>query len=254
MRQQSFARSKGREDDQLPAFTEPNKRLSADTIIISITDKSRASQSGKTVIHTIRDEYSGMALALPSSTKTHENFYQNFKFFAGLIGTRAPDVLVKSDVAGEIIKAVEELGWHSDTSLANTWPHNATHERWHGTYKSTVRAALHQSGFPIEKAWDLAVQYGSVALSITKGAPILPWEKDASGKPLESAKAKSNQTCWECHHGASKVSTGQRDHSTYVGCLIWHEDIQKVLEVQTDSAHMHTDHATRHCRGGCCHG
>jgi len=56
-----------------------------------------------------------------------------------------------------------------------------------------------QSGFPIN-AWDHAVPYASLALSISKAAPILPWEKETGGRILDAYKQKSKQTCWECHH------------------------------------------------------
>ena len=112
---------------------------------------------------------------------------------------------MKSDAAGEILKAVEDLGWHSDSSLANRWPHNAVHERWHGTFKSILRSSILQSGFPVA-AWHLAASYAAIALSVTKSAPLLPWELNAAGLPLEAAKTKSKQTCWECHHGGEQFT------------------------------------------------
>ena len=60
-----------------------------------------------------------------------------------------------------------------------------------------------QSGFPF-KAWELVVGYAATALTLTQRAPILPWEKDDSGKVLEKYRAKESQTCWECHHDGSK--------------------------------------------------
>ena len=64
-------------------------------------------------------------------------------------------MLVKSDAAKELTKAVSDLGWHPEPSLENKWPHNERHERWIGTYKSVFRASMLQSGFPNE-AWDFA--------------------------------------------------------------------------------------------------
>ena len=125
MRQRRFARGSEPEDDGLNAFDGPLQRLGADTMVITNDDPSKVSQSMNMVIHTIRDQYSGMAVAIPSSSKSYEVFYKAFKHFGGLVGERSPDVLVKSDAAGEIIKAVEELGWHAEPSLAQRWPHNA---------------------------------------------------------------------------------------------------------------------------------
>ena len=87
-----------------------------------------------------------------------------------------------------------------DTTLPNKWPHNANHERSIGTFKSCMRAAMLQSGFPA-KNWDFAVPYCSVALPVTHWAPILPTEQDADGNLLPAYKEdKENRTCYEAHH------------------------------------------------------
>ena len=124
----------------------------------------------------------------------------NLKFFAGPLDSANPELMLKSDAAKELTGAAAELGWHSIPSLENRWPHNAVHERWHATFKSVLRAALLQSGFP-ERAWDLAVTYSSTALAITQRAPLLPSERDASGQVLESCADKACSSCWEIHNG-----------------------------------------------------
>ena len=91
--------------------------------------------------------------------------------------------------------------WHPDTSLANRWPHNTVHERWHGTLKSVERAAIYQSGFPVE-SWGLCVTFSATALSITQPAPILPHEKNAGGVVLPEHQHKVGKTCWNVHHGS----------------------------------------------------
>ena len=50
--------------------------------------------------------------------------YYGLKFFAGVVGANSPDFVVKSDAAKEITNAVKDLGWHTDPSVANVWPHN----------------------------------------------------------------------------------------------------------------------------------
>jgi len=92
--------------------------------------------------------------------------------------------MVRSDAALEITSAVQELGWHPEPSLAKKWPHNAVHERWIGTLKSVIRANMMQSDFPAS-AWDFAIQFSAIALSIAKPAPIHAWEKDATGAILD---------------------------------------------------------------------
>ena len=81
----------------------------------------------------------------------------------------------------------------------------AVHERWIGTLKSVIRANMMQSGFPAS-AWDFAMQFSAIALSIAKPAPIHAWEKDATGAILTEFQHKENQTCWEAHHDGAAFS------------------------------------------------
>ena len=107
---------------------------------------------------------------------TSDKFYAALKFFVGPAAARtSPNIIVKSDAAGEIANAVDELGWHKEASLECRWPHNTAHERSQGIIKSVTRAAMLQSGLT-EHAWDVAVEYSALALSIVKPAPILDWE------------------------------------------------------------------------------
>ena len=48
-----------------------------------------------------------------------------------------------------------------------------------------------QSGFP-PQGWDLAAPFAAIALSVAQPAPMLPWETDANGKPLEGMRAKAH--------------------------------------------------------------
>ena len=163
-------------------------------------DTARTSQTGCTTIHTIRDAFSGVGLAIPTLQHTKDVMYTNLKFFGGLVGDRSPGILVKSDAALSLTGAIHDLGWHAEPSLENRWPHNTAHERYHGTYKSATRASLLQSGLPVA-AWHLAVTYASICLAITQRAPILPHMKDAAGNVLAEFTVRVNKTCWEVHHG-----------------------------------------------------
>ena len=138
MRQRRYAKRTRVVDDGLPNTTKPLQQLSTDVIIVSKSghDDIKTAASGDTVVHTIRDAYSGMPLAAALSSRVMSECYDNFKFFAGIANSRNPDILVKSDAAKELTGAVDELGWHREPSLENRWPHNTIHERWHGTYKS----------------------------------------------------------------------------------------------------------------------
>jgi hypothetical protein len=201
MRQRRYAKTGELEDDQLPRLTAPLQELGTDVLIISKSAKvgDRGSQSGNIVIHTTRDHYSGMPYAVPLKNRSEDECYQNLKDFAGAAGARRPNLIVKSDAAGEITNAIVKLGWISDPSLENRWPHNTKHERWGGTYKCVLRSGVLQSGFPVD-AWDLGVSYAAVALSAVQKAPILPWEKGPNGEPLPEFRDKALQTCWEAHH------------------------------------------------------
>ena len=48
------------------------------------------------VSFTIRDEYSGMGAACPSSTKSADQNYKDLKKFVGNYGETAPNILVKA--------------------------------------------------------------------------------------------------------------------------------------------------------------
>merc|ERR1712183_795683 len=96
---------------------------------------------------TIRDENSGCGLGFPRRDRSQSSNYDDLKHFAGVKGAHRPQILVKSDAASETTAAVRQLGWLLEPSLQNRFPHNAVHERWIGTLKSTVRTAVLQSGF-----------------------------------------------------------------------------------------------------------
>ena len=192
MRQRRFARRTDHDFDLLSPVTAPRKLLGADHLIVgkSGNDCTRVSTSGNNTSFIVRDQYSGMGLASPQKGRNQDSNYRYLKFFVGVAGHR-PDVMVRSDTALEITSAVQELGWHPEPSLANKWPHNAVHERWIGTLKSVIRTNMMQSGFPAS-AWDFAIQFSAITLSIAKPAPIHAWEKDATGAILDEFQHKVN--------------------------------------------------------------
>ena len=222
MRQRRFAKKGEPEDDGLQRVTKPNQRYSTDIVIVAKAKEDTANRSsdGDVCIQPVRDVFSGAALATALRERGFDRIYNNLKFFAGP-AVRNPNLLCKSDCAKEIINAVEALGWHSEPSLENTWPHNAIQERWIGTYKSVLRAAQYQCGF-LKNAWHLPVRYASVALTLTQKAPILPWEKDAAGNTLAGFKYKELKTCWEVHTGETFTGPIQP-----FGRLCFYRDINK---------------------------
>ena len=152
------------------------------------------------VSFTVRDEFSGCGLANPRKTRSKSSNYKDLKCFVGSTGSTLPNIIVKSDAAGEIISAVEELGWFSEPSLQNRFPHNAVHERWVGTLKSTIRSAMLQSGFP-ERAAEWPVPYASMSLVMSQPCPIHSHERDEAGNIRDAFKHRENWTCWQAFHG-----------------------------------------------------
>ena len=161
------------EDDQLPPLCNLKQRLCADSIIVArvATDEHRTSASDHTNVFIMMDQYTGFPFATALTKRTREAHKRILKFFVG--PGDSPDIMVKSDAAGEITSAVAELNWHPEPSLENRWPHNAALESMIGTFKSVVRASMLQSGFP-QDGWDCCIPHASLSLGTTKKARILP--------------------------------------------------------------------------------
>ena len=142
-----------------------------------------------------------MAVAVPSRSRDTEGVINAFKHFVGThLANTSPTLVLHSDSAGELTKAAAHLRWLSEASIPNTWPHNAAHERFNCTFKSTMRAAMLQAGFPSE-AWDLACPYTATVLSLTHHPPLLPHELGNDGKPLPEHRHKLMVSSWTAHHG-----------------------------------------------------
>ena len=70
MRQASFNRKKARDDDKLPAFTKPFQRLATDHMI---HNRRKGDTVDTYVSFVIRDQYSGVGLAMPRKTKSTQS-------------------------------------------------------------------------------------------------------------------------------------------------------------------------------------
>ena len=79
------------DDKQLENVAEPLKQLGTDTMIIAkaAADEHRAPASQNICAHTIRDEWSGMPLAVPQASHSADENYNNLKFLAGVINEHA---------------------------------------------------------------------------------------------------------------------------------------------------------------------
>ena len=160
LRQQTFKKKGEKGDDGLPAVTEKNQVLSADWFIAQrsasgVTKRGSVKEAiEEYASFGVRDAYSGVGICQPKTSRTKDKCYGDLKGFTGpSIHKKSPHVVVKSDAAPEIMSAVYDLGWHSEPSLANKWPHNTVHERWTGTCKSVIRVSMLQSGFCCRTQW-----------------------------------------------------------------------------------------------------
>ena len=126
IRQRRYARKSGREDDGLPVLTGPGQQYSTDTMIVSKSksDDKRKGSGGEVVALTIRDSYSGLGFAHSLTDREASTLIPTFKFAAGP-SVRNPSVVVKSDAEPGIVKSVETLRWHLETSLAVSNQSNA---------------------------------------------------------------------------------------------------------------------------------
>ena len=170
--------------------------------------------------HTIRDVYGGNAAAICGNNGESETLKQNFIWFAG-IDINEPKIrhaLVKTDNAPALIKAIKELGWIPEPSIAKRWPHNTIHERWHGIFLCVCRSSMQQSGFPI-KCWNWVCMYACVAISITRKAPKLPNELTSVGDSRPTYEEKHSRTSWEVWHDGAPFTGPEQPF----GRLVWYK-------------------------------
>ena len=121
MRQHTMSRKEERKDEELPAVTTLFERISADHMY---HERPREDGMVHYISFTIRDEYNGCGIAHPRKTRSQKCNYRDLKRFVGHVGASRPNIPCKSDAASEITNAVEELGWLSEPSLQNRFPHN----------------------------------------------------------------------------------------------------------------------------------
>ena len=86
---------------------------------------------------------------------------------------RIDNNFVKTDCAEELTKAVEFLGWISESGIANDLLHNAKLESTIRRIKEGVRAIHSKSGLPHEM-WSHSIEHFTTAFSFTNKAPVHP--------------------------------------------------------------------------------
>ena len=153
------------EDADLSDVTRFGQRFAADHVIVakSSTDTDKQGASGERVVLCVRDVYSGAFNAYPLPSKHTDSSVQCYKHFAGTRAQKDPTVIVKSDCAPELLSAANHIGWFTDTSLENRFPHNAIMERDIRTFEEITRAVDLASGFTLfPELWPVSCRYGSL--------------------------------------------------------------------------------------------
>ena len=103
---------------------------------------------------------------------------------------RIENNFVKADCAQELTKAVEFLGWISESGIANDLLHNAKLESTIRRIKEGVRAIHSKSGLP-DEMWSHSIKHFTTAFSFTNKAPVHPTDTE------ETKTFKEGKTCYE---------------------------------------------------------
>ena len=164
-------------------------------------DQYKVACNKDTRAHTIRGVYSGTSVAIFGNIGETQTLRDNFIWFAGIEVNeqRVRHALVKTDNAPALIKAIKEMGWIPEPSIAKRWPHNRIHARRHGNFLCVCRSSMQQSGFPI-KCWNWVCMYACVAINVTRLAPKLPNGLTSVGDSRPTFEEKHSRTSWEVWH------------------------------------------------------
>jgi hypothetical protein len=102
----------------------------------------------------------------------------SFKHFVGSRGSELK--IVKSDAAGEILKAVVEQGWLSEASVPSCFPHNSQLEREIRSFQEVARSLFLQAGSAARpQLWPQACSYVATIMSakLVDASGITRWKK-----------------------------------------------------------------------------
>ena len=93
----------------------------------------------------VQDRFSKVLQAYPTISREASQLASNLKHFVGLKSTSY--TIVRSDAAGEILKAVLENNWLPESSVPSRFPHNSVLEREMRTFHQIARSLFFASRF-----------------------------------------------------------------------------------------------------------
>ena len=163
-------------------------RMRADHLTFG--SESKKGSEGESSCLVVYDEFSGAIGSYPLSTRMTDSNITSLQRFAGARGSDRSQCFVKTDCAQELTKAVEFLGWISESGIANDPIHNAKLESMIRRIKEGVRSIHLKSGLPHEM-WPRSIEYFTTALSFTTKAPVHPNDTE------ETKAFKEGKTCYE---------------------------------------------------------
>eukprot|EP00435_Cladocopium_sp_Y103_P038967 s909_g10.t1 len=117
------------------------------------------------------------SFAYPPVSREASQLASNLKHFVGLKSTSY--TIVRSDAAGEILKAVIDNNWLPESSVPARFPHNSVLEREIRAFQETATSVFLQAGFAARpQLWPQACCYVATAMSafLKDGEGKARWE------------------------------------------------------------------------------
>jgi hypothetical protein len=138
----------------------------------------RSSRGKEHAVLIVQDRFSKVLQAYPTMSREASQLASNLKHFVGLKSNSY--TIVRSDAAGEILKAVIENNWLPEASVPARFPHIL--EREMRTFQEIARSLFLQAGFAARpQLWPQACSYVATAMSaFLKDIGNLPLEKSFS--------------------------------------------------------------------------
>ena len=131
----------------------------------------KSSRGKEHAVLIVQDRFSKVSQAYPTMSREASQLASNLKHFVGLKSNSY--TIVRSDAAGEILKAVIENNWLPECSVPARFPHIL--EREMRTFQEIARSLFLQAGFAARpQLWPQACSYVAVAMSA--------FLKDSEGK------------------------------------------------------------------------